>query len=78
MLEHIPNRRPGTNHLSEMRAHISGDAAFVRGLATLVDASEKVIARCVSRTSSSIEMAAGRRLQDRKRFSDRPADKCER
>jgi ketosteroid isomerase-like protein len=45
MLEHIPNRRPGTNHLSEMRAHIEGNFGFVRGLATLVDTSDKVIAR---------------------------------
>ncbi len=45
MLEHIPHRKPGTNHLSEMRAHVEGDFGFTRGLATLVDASGKVIAR---------------------------------
>ncbi len=45
MLEHIPHRKPGTNHLSEMRAHVEGNSAFVRGLATLVDASGKVVAR---------------------------------
>jgi len=45
MLEHIPQRRPGVNHLSEMRAHLEGNFGFVRGLATLVDASGKVVAR---------------------------------
>ena len=45
MLDHIPHRKPGTNHLSEMRAHVEGDFGFTRGLATLVDASGKVIAR---------------------------------
>ena len=44
-LEHIPNRKPGVNHLSEMRAHVEGNYGFTRGLATLVDASGKVIAR---------------------------------
>jgi ketosteroid isomerase-like protein len=45
MLEHIPHRKPGTNHLSEMRAHVEGNSGFTRGLATLVDASGKVLAR---------------------------------
>ena len=45
MLEHIPNRKPGVNHLSEMRAHVEGNFGFTRGLATLVDASGKVVAR---------------------------------
>jgi hypothetical protein len=49
MLEHIPKRKPGVNHLSELRAHIEGGAdgnfGFTRGLATLVDASGKVVAR---------------------------------
>jgi ketosteroid isomerase-like protein len=45
MLEHIPHRKPGVNHLSEMRAHIEGNSGFTRGLATLVDASGKVVAR---------------------------------
>ena len=44
-LEHIPHRKPGTNHLSEMHAHVEGNSGFTRGLATLVDASGKVIAR---------------------------------
>jgi hypothetical protein len=26
-LEHVPNRKPGVNHLSEMRAHVDGSAA---------------------------------------------------
>ncbi len=45
MLEHIPNRKPGVNQLSEMRAHVEGNFGFTRGLATLVDASGKVVAR---------------------------------
>jgi ketosteroid isomerase-like protein len=45
MLEHIPNRKPGVNHLSEVRAHVEGNSGFTRGLATLVDASGKVVAR---------------------------------
>jgi ketosteroid isomerase-like protein len=44
-LAHIPQRKPGTNHLSEMRAHVQGNFGFTRGLAELVDASGKVIAR---------------------------------
>src|SRR3981081_3489228 len=44
-LAHIPQRKPGTNHLSEMRAHVEGNFGYTRGLATLVDASGKVIAR---------------------------------
>jgi ketosteroid isomerase-like protein len=44
-LEHIPHRKPGVNHLSEMRAHVDGNSGFTRGLATLVDASGKVIVR---------------------------------
>lgn len=44
-LEHIPQHKPGTNQLSEMRAHVEGNFGFTRGLATLVDGSGKVIAR---------------------------------
>ena len=44
-LEHIPHRKPGVNPLSEMRAHVEGNSGFTRGLATLVDASGKVVAR---------------------------------
>ena len=45
MLEHIAQRKPGVNHLTEMRAHLEGNFGFVRGLATLVDPSGKVVAR---------------------------------
>jgi ketosteroid isomerase-like protein len=45
MLEHIPYRKPGVNQLSEMRAHVEGNCGFARGLATLVDAAGKVLAR---------------------------------
>lgn len=44
-IERIPNRKPGVNQLSEMRAHADGNSGFTRGLATLVDASGKVLAR---------------------------------
>jgi ketosteroid isomerase-like protein len=44
-LEHIPHRKPGTNHLSELRAHVEGNSGFTRGLATLVDETGKVKAR---------------------------------
>jgi ketosteroid isomerase-like protein len=44
-LAHIPQRKPGTNRLSELRAHVEGNFGFTRGLAELVDASGKVIAR---------------------------------
>jgi ketosteroid isomerase-like protein len=44
-LAKIPNRKPGTNHLSEMRAHIEGNMGYVRGLADLVDTTGKIIAR---------------------------------
>lgn len=45
MLAHIPQRKPGTNRLSEMRAHVEGNFGFTRGLAELVDASGKIVAR---------------------------------
>jgi ketosteroid isomerase-like protein len=44
-LEHIPNKKPGTNQLSELRAHVDGNLGFTRGLATLTDTSGKVVAR---------------------------------
>ena len=44
-LVRIPQRKPGVNHLSEMRAHVEGNSGFTRGLATLLDASGKVVAR---------------------------------
>ena len=44
-LEHIPHRKPGTNHLSELRGRVEGNSGFTRGLATLVDESGKVKAR---------------------------------
>jgi ketosteroid isomerase-like protein len=44
-LAHIPQRKPGTNRLSELRARVEGNFGFTRGLAELVDASGKVVAR---------------------------------
>jgi ketosteroid isomerase-like protein len=45
MLEHIPNRKPGVNQLSEMYARVDGNFAFVRGLDTVIDTSGKTVAR---------------------------------
>ena len=45
MLAHIPQRKPGTNRLTEMHAHVEGNSGFTRGLAELVDAVGKVVAR---------------------------------
>jgi ketosteroid isomerase-like protein len=44
-LDHIPNKKPGTNQLSEMHAHVEGNLGFTRGLATLIDPSGNVKAR---------------------------------
>jgi ketosteroid isomerase-like protein len=44
-IERIPSRKPGVNQLSELRAHVEGSIGFTRGLATLVDASGKLVAR---------------------------------
>lgn len=41
----IPHRKPGTNQLSELTPHLSGDMGYIRGLAALVDAEGKVKAR---------------------------------
>jgi ketosteroid isomerase-like protein len=45
MLEHIAHRKPGSNRLTEVRAHVEGNMAFVRGLNEVVDPSGKVVAR---------------------------------
>ena len=45
MLDHIPQRRPGSNRLTQMRAHVEGTFAFTRGLNEVVDASGKIVAR---------------------------------
>lgn len=44
-LAHIPQRKPGVNHLSELRGHVEGNFGFTRGLATLVDGDGKIVAR---------------------------------
>lgn len=43
-LAHVSQRRPGSNHLGEMKARVYGDMAFVRGLNRLLDASGKLVA----------------------------------
>jgi ketosteroid isomerase-like protein len=45
MLAHIPQRKPGSNHLTEMRAHVEGSFGFVRGLNEVLDPSGKIVAR---------------------------------
>ena len=45
MLEHIPQRQPGSNHLAEMRAHVEGSFGFVRGLNEVLDPAGKIVAR---------------------------------
>lgn len=45
MLAHIPQRKPGSNRLTEMRAHVEGNMGFVRGLNEVLDPSGKVVAR---------------------------------
>lgn len=45
MLGHIPQRKPWTNHLTEVHAHVYGDFGFVRGLNEVIDPSGKVLAR---------------------------------
>jgi ketosteroid isomerase-like protein len=45
MLAHIPQRKPWTNRLTEMHAHVYGDFGFVRGLNEVSDPSGKVVAR---------------------------------
>jgi ketosteroid isomerase-like protein len=45
MLAHVPQRKPGSNHLTEMRAHVEGNFGFVRGLNEILDPSGKVVAR---------------------------------
>lgn len=41
----VPRRKPGTNQLSELKPHVYGDFGYIRGLATLVDAQGKTVAR---------------------------------
>ncbi|HZQ69398.1 MAG TPA: nuclear transport factor 2 family protein [Terriglobales bacterium] len=45
LLAHIPQRRAGSNVLSDMHAHIYGDAGYVRGLNTVKDADGKTVAQ---------------------------------
>ena len=45
MLAHIPQRKPGSNRLNEMRAHVEGGFGFVRGLNEILDPAGKTVAR---------------------------------
>ena len=44
-LARIPQRKPWTNRLSEMRAHVDGNLGFARGLNEILDQDGKVVAR---------------------------------
>ena len=44
-LAQIPHRRPGKNILSELTPRVFGDSGYIRGLARLVDAQGKTVAR---------------------------------
>ena len=44
-LAHVPQRRPGSNQLSEMSAHVYGNVGYTRGLATLLDPQGKQVAQ---------------------------------
>jgi ketosteroid isomerase-like protein len=41
----VPHRKPGANQLSELDPHVYGDFGYIRGLATLIDAQGKIVAR---------------------------------
>jgi ketosteroid isomerase-like protein len=45
MLAHIPHRRPGSNHLTELRSHVDGTFGYVRGLNEVLDPAGKILAR---------------------------------
>jgi hypothetical protein len=45
MLAQIPQRKPGSNHLTEMRAHVEASFGFVRGLNEVLDPAGKIAAR---------------------------------
>lgn len=45
MLAHIPQRKPGSNHLTELRAHVDGNFGYVRGLNEVLDPAGNVKAR---------------------------------
>jgi ketosteroid isomerase-like protein len=44
-LARIAHRRPGSNQLSEMSAHLSGELGYVRGLNTVLGADGKPVAQ---------------------------------
>jgi len=44
-LQHISQRGPGVNKLSEMKAHIIGNVGYVRGLNTVTDRDGKIVAK---------------------------------
>jgi ketosteroid isomerase-like protein len=45
VLDHVPQRKPGSNHLVDLRGHVEGSFGYVRGLNEVMDASGKIVAR---------------------------------
>jgi len=45
VLKHIPQRKPGSNHLTELRAHVEDNFGYVRGLNEIEDPSGSIRAR---------------------------------
>ncbi len=45
VLEHIPQRKPGSNHLVDMRAHVEGNFGYARGLNEVIDPGGNIRAR---------------------------------
>jgi ketosteroid isomerase-like protein len=45
MLAHIPQRKPGSNHLVQLRVHVEATFGYVRGLNEVVDPDGNVVAR---------------------------------
>jgi ketosteroid isomerase-like protein len=43
VLEHIPERKPGSNRLTELRAHVDGNFGYVRGLNEVGDPTGRII-----------------------------------
>jgi len=44
-LARIPERKPRTNRLTDMHAHVEGNSGFTRGLNEILDQDGKVVAR---------------------------------
>jgi hypothetical protein len=45
VLEHLPERKPSRNELSDLHAHVNGDMGYVRGLNTVIAPDDTVRAK---------------------------------